>query len=191
MFFRHQKKAEKKRAHSGSSFCALAHQIAKGPIPIQRVGSQRIRASEPPCMCESELSDVLVRSRSELIVLCTLCVHSSESRQSIPLGLGLLEGCLGTWDIPELLAVSGSQKFFLLVEGIHLVLQVLNLRQELIRCRGFILLLRIKPICPQLSSSLRLFTANSQCFFNFKAICGVTFLTKSALHDSNIIRFSL
>ena len=30
------------------------------------------------------------------------------SRQSIPLGLGIIKGWLGTWDAPELLAVSRS-----------------------------------------------------------------------------------
>ena len=31
-----------------------------------------------------------------------------ESRQGIPLGLEIVKGWLGTWDAPELLAVSGS-----------------------------------------------------------------------------------
>ena len=72
-------------------------------------------------------------------------------------------------------------KFLLLVQSIHLALQVLNLRQEVIHCREFIFLWRIKFICPQLSSSFRPFTANSALIFNFEAIFGVTFLIKSAL----------
>ena len=41
------------------------------------------------------------------IEICVLC-GKQESRLIIPRGLGILKGSLGTGDIPELLALSGS-----------------------------------------------------------------------------------
>ena len=52
-------------------------------------------------------------------------------------------------------------KFFLLIQGIHLVLQSPDLRQEPIHRRRFFFLLVKKFICSQQSGSFRLFTANS------------------------------
>ena len=43
----------------------------------------------------------------EIPILFRESSGNPESRLSIPLGLGILEGWLGTWDAPEVLAVSG------------------------------------------------------------------------------------
>ena len=75
---------------------------------------------------------------------------------------------LDTWDIPEML----------LIKGILLVLQVLNLRQELILSRGFIFLLRVKFICPQLSSSFRLFDGKLTVILQFRSNLWRDFLDK-------------
>ena len=44
----------------------------------------------------------------EVLIEFRVWCGNPESRLFIPLGLGILEGRLGTWDIPQLLAVSGS-----------------------------------------------------------------------------------
>ena len=46
-----------------------------------------------------------------------------ESRLSIPLGLGIIKGGLGTWDAPELRTLSQDRKKISCVgQGIHVVL---------------------------------------------------------------------
>ena len=50
----------------------------------------------------------IVRVEPEVLVVPRVWSGNPESRLSIPLGLGKITGWLGTWDAPELLAVSGS-----------------------------------------------------------------------------------
>ena len=50
----------------------------------------------------------LSKTFHEVHVVFRVSSGNPESWLSIPLGLGTVKGWLGTWDAPELLAVSGS-----------------------------------------------------------------------------------
>ena len=93
-----------------------------------------------------------------------------ESRPMIPVGLGILKGSLVTWDIPEPFAVSGSHNFSFVNQGIHLVLQVMNLSQKPIHGGRILFVLHGEFIIFQLCGSVRFLTTNSLLFLNLLAI---------------------
>ena len=67
-------------------------------------------------------------------------------------------------------------KFLCICQGVHQVLQFLNLNHKLIHGRRILFLVRRELITSQLSSSFSFCTANSLYFFNCKAISCTIFL---------------
>ena len=117
------------------------------------------------------------------------CVCRQESRLSIPRGLGTITRGLGTWDNPELLAVSGSWKIPGIFQRIHFVMWFLNLFRKLI---DFPVIL-VRFIYSQPLSSLNFSEANLFKFLPFPGefqyeLLGTLFLDSPILSGA---RFAL